>query len=217
MFLVPIADRMVRVTLRTITHTIPPQDVITRDNVPARVDAVAYFRVVDADASVVDIENYLQATSEIAKTTLRSVLGKAELDTLLSEREHLNEELQRIIDEQTEPWGIKVVAVEIKDVGIPQDMQRAMARQAEAERDRRAKVINAEAEFQAAARLAEAADLLSANPAAMELRYLQTLSEVGKGEGSTVLLPLPLDIISSVVRGAGDNGRGNGRGLAPID
>ena len=156
--LMPIADRMVRVTLRTITHTIPPQDVITRDNVPAHVDAVAYFRVVDADASVVDIEDYLRATSEIAKTTLRSVLGKAELDTLLSERERLNEDLQRIIDEQTEPWGIKVVTVEIKDVGIPQEMQRAMARQAEAERDRRAKVINAEAEFQAAARLAEAAD-----------------------------------------------------------
>jgi regulator of protease activity HflC (stomatin/prohibitin superfamily) len=216
-FLVPIADRMVRVTLRTITHTIPPQDVITRDNVPARVDAVAYFRVVDADASVIDIENYLQATSEIAKTTLRSVLGKAELDTLLSEREHLNEDLQRIIDEQTEPWGIKVVAVEIKDVGIPQDMQRAMARQAEAERDRRAKVINAEAEFQAAARLAEAADLLSRNPAALELRYLQTLSEVGKGEGSTVLLPLPLDVIGSVVRGVGEHGRANSRGLAPVD
>jgi regulator of protease activity HflC (stomatin/prohibitin superfamily) len=215
--LVPIADRMVRVTLRTITHTIPPQDVITRDNVPARVDAVAYFRVVDADASVVDIENYLQATSEIAKTTLRSVLGKAELDTLLSERERLNEDLQRIIDEQTEPWGIKVVAVEIKDVGIPQEMQRAMARQAEAERDRRAKVINAEAEFQAAARLAEAADLLSGNPAALQLRYLQTLSEVGKGEGSTVLLPMPLDVIGSIVRGAGDNGRGNGRRLAHVD
>jgi regulator of protease activity HflC (stomatin/prohibitin superfamily) len=215
--LVPIADRMVRVTLRTITHTIPPQDVITRDNVPARVDAVAYFRVVDADASVVDIENYLQATSEIAKTTLRSVLGKAELDTLLSERERLNEDLQRIIDEQTEPWGIKVVAVEIKDVGIPQEMQRAMARQAEAERDRRAKVINAEAEFQAAARLAEAADLLSGNPAALQLRYLQTLSEVGKGEGSTVLLPLPLDVIGSIVHGAGDNGRGNGRRPAHVD
>jgi regulator of protease activity HflC (stomatin/prohibitin superfamily) len=204
--LMPIADRMVRVTLRTITHTIPPQDVITRDNVPARVDAVAYFRVVDADASVVDIEDYLQATSEIAKTTLRSVLGKAELDTLLSERERLNEDLQRIIDEQTEPWGIKVVAVEIKDVGIPQDMQRAMARQAEAERDRRAKVINAEAEFQAAARLAEAATLLSADPAALQLRYLQTLAEVGKGEGSTVLLPLPLDVIGSVVRGVRQNG-----------
>ena len=140
------------------------------------------------------------------------MLGKAELDTLLSERERLNEDLQRIIDEQTEPWGIKVVAVEIKDVGIPQDMQRAMARQAEAERDRRAKVIDAEAEFQAAARLAEAADVLSANPAAMQLRYLQTLAEVGKGEGSTVLLPLPLDVIGSVVRGVGHNGRGNGDG-----
>ena len=215
--LVPIADRMVRVSLRTITHTIPPQDVITRDNVPARVDAVAYFRVVDADASIIDIEDYLQATSEIAKTTLRSVLGKAELDTLLSEREHLNEELQRIIDEQTEPWGIKVVTVEIKDVGIPQDMQRAMARQAEAERDRRAKVINAEAEFQAAARLAEAADLLSENPAALQLRYLQTLADVGKGEGSTVLLPLPLDVIGSVARAVGHNGRGNGTSVVQVD
>ena len=161
---------------------------------PARVDAVAYFRVVDADASVVDIEDHLRATSEIAKTTLRSVLGKAELDTLLAERERLNEDLQRIIDEQTEPWGIKVLTVEIKDVGIPQDMQRAMARQAEAERDRRAKVINAEAEFQAAARLAEAAEVLAGSPSAMQLRYLQTLAEVGKGEGSTVLLPLPLDV-----------------------
>jgi regulator of protease activity HflC (stomatin/prohibitin superfamily) len=211
-FLVPIADRMVRVTLRTITHTIPPQDVITRDNVPARVDAVAYFRVVDADASVVDIEDHLRATSEIAKTTLRSVLGKAELDTLLSERERLNDDLQRIIDEQTEPWGIKVLTVEIKDVGIPQNMQRAMARQAEAERDRRAKVINAEAEFQAASRLAEAADLLSGSPAAMQLRYLQTLGEVGKGQGSTVLLPLPLDIIGSLVRESRHNGHANGTG-----
>jgi regulator of protease activity HflC (stomatin/prohibitin superfamily) len=191
--LMPVLDRMVRVSLRTITHTVPPQDVITRDNVPARVDAVAYFRVIDADASVVDIEDYLRATSQIAQTTLRSVLGKADLDTLLSEREQLNEDLQRMIDEQTEPWGVKVVAVEIKDVGIPAGMQRAMARQAEAERERRAKVINAEAEYQAASRLAEAADLLSRNPAALQLRYLQTLSEVGKGEGSTVVLPLPLD------------------------
>jgi regulator of protease activity HflC (stomatin/prohibitin superfamily) len=176
-----------------------------------------YFRVVDADASVIDIEDYLQATSEIAKTTLRSVLGKVELDTLLSEREHLNEDLQRIIDEQTEPWGIKVVTVEIKDVGIPQDMQRAMARQAEAERDRRAKVINAEAEFQAAARLAEAADLLSNNPAALQLRYLQTLADVAKGEGSTVLLPLPLDVVGSVVRGIGHNGRGTGTNVVQVD
>jgi regulator of protease activity HflC (stomatin/prohibitin superfamily) len=199
--LMPVADRMVRVSLRTITHTIPPQDVITRDNVPARVDAVAYFRVVDADASVVDIEDYLRATSQIAQTTLRSVLGKADLDTLLSEREQLNDHLQQIIDDQTEPWGIKVVAVEIKDVGIPQGMQRAMARQAEAERERRAKIINAQAEFQAAAKLAEAADVISRNPAALQLRYLQTLSELGKGEGSTVLLPLPLDVLSPVLRG----------------
>ena len=215
--LMPIADRMVRVTLRTITHTIPPQDVITRDNVPARVDAVAYFRVVDADASVVDIEDYLRATSEIAKTTLRSVLGKAELDTLLSERERLNEDLQRIIDEQTEPWGIKVVTVEIKDVGIPQEMQRAMARQAEAERDRRAKVINAEAEFQAAARLVEAADVIAGSPAAMQLRYLQSLESVGQGEGSTVLLPLPLELIGSIVGPAHQNGRGHGTGVAHVD
>src|SRR3954454_12037962 len=215
--LMPIADRMVRVTLRTITHAIPPQDVITRDNVPARVDAVAYFRVVDPDASVVDIEDYLRATSEIAKTTLRSVLGKAEVDTLLSEGERLNADLQRIIDEQTEPWGIKVVTVEIKDVGIPQDMQRAMARQAEAERDRRAKVINAEAEFHAAARLTEAAQMLSATPAAMQLRYLQTLAEVGKGEGSTVLLPLPLDVIGSVVRELRHNGHANGTGHLSVD
>ena len=213
-FLLPFADRMVRVTLRTITHTIPPQDVITRDNVPARVDAVAYFRVVDADASVVDSEDYLRATAEISKTTLRSELGTAELDTLLSERERLNEDLQRIIDEQTEPWGIKVVTVEIKDVGIPQDMQRAMARQAEAERDRRAKVINAEAEFQAAARLTEAAEMLSRTPAAMQLRYLQTLAEVGKGEGSTVLLPLPLDVIGSLMHGADHNGRSHLPGAA---
>jgi regulator of protease activity HflC (stomatin/prohibitin superfamily) len=205
--LMPVVDRMVRVSLRTVTLTIPPQDVITRDNVPARVDAVAYFRVVDADASVIDIEDFLRATSQIAQTTLRSVLGKAELDTLLAERERLNEDLQRMIDEQTEPWGIKVTAVEIKDVGIPPGMQRAMARQAEAERERRAKVINAEAEFQAAARLAEAADLISRNPAALQLRYLQTLSEIGKGEGSTVLLPLPLDVIQNAMRAVGrDNG-----------
>jgi len=216
-FLLPIADRMVRVTLRTITHTIPPQEVITRDNVPARVDAVAYFRVVDADASVVDIEDHLRATSEIAKTTLRSVLGKAELDTLLAERERLNEDLQRIIDEQTEPWGIKVLMVEIKDVVIPQDMQRAMARQAEAERDRRAKVINAEAEFQAAARLAEAAEVLAGSPSAMQLRYLQTLAEVGKGEGSTVLLPLPLGVLGSLMGKTAHNGRGNGTSIVSVD
>jgi regulator of protease activity HflC (stomatin/prohibitin superfamily) len=200
--LVPVIDRMVRVSLRTVTLTIPPQDVITRDNVPARVDAVAYFRVIDPDASVIDIEDFLRGTSQIAQTTLRSVLGRADLDTLLAERERLNEDLQRMIDEQTEPWGVKVTAVEIKDVGIPAGMQRAMARQAEAERERRAKVINAEAEFQAAARLAEAADLLARNPAALQLRYLQTLSEVGKGEGSTVVLPLPLEVLGPLLKTA---------------
>jgi regulator of protease activity HflC (stomatin/prohibitin superfamily) len=210
--LIPVADRMVRIPLRTVTLTIPPQDIITRDNVTARVDAVAYFQVVDANASVVAIEDYMRATSQIAQTTLRSVLGKADLDTLLSEREQLNEHLQRIIDEQTEPWGIKVVTVEIKDVGIPGEMQRAMARQAEAERDRRAKVINAEAEFQAATRLAEAAEVLARNPGAMQLRYLQTLSEVGKGDGSTVLLPLPLDVIGPMLKAATThNGEVTGR------
>jgi regulator of protease activity HflC (stomatin/prohibitin superfamily) len=215
--LVPVADRMVRVPLRTVTLNVPPQDVITRDNVTARVDAVAYFRVVDANASVVDIEDYMRATSQIAQTTLRSVLGKADLDTLLAERENLNESLQRIIDDQTEPWGIKVVAVEIKDVGIPADMQRAMARQAEAERDRRAKVINAEAEFQAATRLAEAAEVLARNPGAMQLRYLQTLSEVGRGEGSTVLLPLPLELVAPALRAVSTahNGEVTGTG-APL-
>src|ERR687886_494226 len=193
--LIPIVDRMVRVDLRTVTFDIPPQDLITRDNVPAKVNAVAYYRVIDPVKSVVEVERVRTATSQIAQTTLRSVLGKADLDMLLAEREQLNESLQQIIDDQTDPWGVKVTTVEIKDVGIPQGMQRAMARQAEAERERRAKVINAEAEFQAAARLAEAADVISRNPAALQLRYLQTLSEIGKGEGSTVLLPLPLDVL----------------------
>src|SRR3954467_12188590 len=212
--LVPAIDRMVRVSLRTVTLNVPPQDVITRDNVPVRVDAVVYFRVVDPNCAVVAVESYLKATSQIAQTTLRSVLGRADLDALLSERDQLNDELQKIIDDQTEPWGVKVTTVEIKDVGIPQDMQRAMARQAEAERERRAKVINAEAEFQAAARLTEAAEMLSGTPGAMQLRYLQTLAEVGKGEGSTVLLPLPLDVIGSVMRGAGHNGRSHLPGVA---
>jgi len=165
--LIPIVDRMVRVDLRTVTFEVPPQDVITRDNVPAKVNAVAYFRVVDPVKSVVEVERIRAATSQIAQTTLRSVLGRADLDMLLAEREQLNESLQQIIDDQTDPWGVKVTTVEIKDVGIPQDMQRAMARQAEAERDRRAKVINAEAEFQAAARLAQAAERLSRTPAAI--------------------------------------------------
>src|SRR4029079_18605949 len=168
-----------------------------RDNVPVRVDAVVYFRVVDPNAAIVQVENFHKATSQIAQTTLRSVLGKADLDMLLSEREELNEELQKIIDDQTEPWGIKVTTVEIKDVGIPAAMQHAMARQAQAERERRAKVINAEGEFQAAARLSEAADVISQNPTPLQLRYLQTLSEIGTNQNSTIVFPL--DIVKPVV------------------
>jgi regulator of protease activity HflC (stomatin/prohibitin superfamily) len=197
--LMPAIDRMVRVSLRTVTLNVPPQDVITRDNVPVRVDAVVYFRVVDPNAAIVQVESYLKATSQIAQTTLRSVLGKADLDTLLAEREELNEELQKIIDDQTEPWGVKVTTVEIKDVGIPQNMQRAMARQAEAERERRAKIINAEGEFQASARLAEAAEVISKNPTTIQLRYLQTLSEIGINQNSTVVFPLPIDLIQPLL------------------
>jgi len=193
--LIPGVDRMVRVDLRTIVLDIPPQDLITRDNVPAKVNAVAYFRVVDASSAVVEVERYVAATSQIAQTTLRSVLGKAELDMLLAERERLNEALQQIIDEQTDPWGVKVTVVEIKDVEIPSGMQRAMARQAEAERERRAKVIHAEGEFQASQRLRDAADVISGNPAALQLRYLQTLTEVGVNQNSTIVFPLPLDVI----------------------
>lgn len=193
--LVPLVDRMVRVGLRTVTLNIPAQEVITRDNVPARVTAVAYFRVVDADRAVVEVEDYLSATLQIAQTTLRSVLGKAELDTLLAERERLNEDLQKIIDQQTEPWGVKVTIVEIKDVEIPENMQRAIARQAEAERERRAKIINAEGEFQASAKLADAADVMSRNPTTLQLRYLQTLLEVGGNNNSTVIFPIPIDLI----------------------
>ena len=177
--LIPLIDRMVKVELRTVTLSIPPQEVITRDNVPCRVNAVAYFRVVDQNRAVVEVENYLVATSQISQTALRSVLGKAELDQLLADRERLNEELQKIIDESTEPWGVKVTAVEIKDVEIPEQMQRAMARQAEAERERRAKIINSEGEFQAAQKLTDAADIISTNPASLQLRYLQTLLEIG--------------------------------------
>jgi regulator of protease activity HflC (stomatin/prohibitin superfamily) len=226
--LIPGVDRMVRVSLRTVTLNIPPQNVITCDNVPAHVDAVAYFRVVDPSASVVDIENAVVATSQIAQTTLRSVLGKADLDALLSERERLNEDLQQIIDEQTEPWGIKVSTVEIKDVGIPSTMQRAMARQAEAERERRAKVIHAEGEHQAAAKLAEAAAVISQQPAALQLRYLQTLREIGAEQSSTIVFPLPIDLVkplmgaiealpqATAAREPGELPKGNGAGqLAP--
>ncbi|HZE03828.1 MAG TPA: slipin family protein [Solirubrobacteraceae bacterium] len=195
LLLVPMIDRMVRVSLRTVTLTIPPQEIITRDNVPARVTAVAYYRVIDSRKAVTEVESYQSATLQIAQTSLRSVLGVVDLDTLLSEREHLNESLQRVIDTQTEPWGIKVTTVEIKDVEIPERMQHAIARQAEAERERRAKIINAEGEAQAASRLAEAADVIGRNPVTLQLRYLQTLREIGGSQNSTIVFPMPIDLV----------------------
>jgi regulator of protease activity HflC (stomatin/prohibitin superfamily) len=197
--LIPAVDRMVRMSLRTVTMRIPHQEVITRDNVPVKVAAVAYFRVIDPMKSVVEVEDHMNATLQISQTTLRSVLGKVELDHLLSERERLNESLQQIIDEQTEPWGIKVTVVEIKDVEIPERMQQAIARQAEAERNRRAKVINAEGEFQAADRLAEAADVIRPNPVTIQLRYLQALSDISANQAATIVFPLPLDLIKPLV------------------
>ncbi len=193
--LIPAVDRMVRVSLRTVTLRIPHQEVITRDNVPVKVAAVVYFRVIDPTKSVVEVEDHVNATLQIAQTTLRSVLGKAELDTLLSERESLNESLQQIIDEHTEPWGIKVSVVEIKDVEIPDRMQSAIARQAEAERTRRAKVINSEGEYQAAAKLAQAAEVIEPNPVTLQLRYLQALTEISSNAGSTIVFPLPIDML----------------------
>ena len=193
--LIPIIDRMVKVDLRTITLNIPPQEVITRDNVPARVNAVAYFRIVEPKASVVQVENFMVATSQIAQTTLRSVLGQHLLDELLAERDKINSILQEIIDEATSPWGIKVSIVEVKDVEIPAGMQRAMARQAEAERERRAKVINAEGEFQASERLKDAAMVMAATPMALQLRYLQTLLELGSSQATTIVFPAPLDLL----------------------
>jgi regulator of protease activity HflC (stomatin/prohibitin superfamily) len=193
--LIPIVDRMVKVDLRTITLTIPPQEVITKDNVPVRVNAVAYFRIVDPKAAIVQVENFMVATSQIAQTTLRSVLGQHLLDELLSERDKINVILQEIIDEATAPWGIKVSIVEVKDVEIPSGMQRAMARQAEAERERRAKVINAEGEFQASERLKDAALVIEEHPIALQLRYLQTLLEIGSANSSTIVFPAPVDLI----------------------
>ncbi|MFZ2173703.1 MAG: slipin family protein [Rhodococcus sp. (in: high G+C Gram-positive bacteria)] len=203
--LIPAIDRMERVSLRTVTLKIPVQEVITRDNVPAKVTAVTYFRVIDANRAIVEVEDFLAATSQIAQTTLRSILGKAELDALLSERERLNEDLQKVIDQQTEPWGVKVTTVEIKDVEIPANMQRAIARQAEAERERRAKVINAEAEFQASAKLADAADVISRNPTTLQLRYLQTLGEMGGENNSTIVFPLPLDLVRPFLTAEGSS------------
>jgi regulator of protease activity HflC (stomatin/prohibitin superfamily) len=200
--LIPIVDRMVKVDLRTITLNIPPQEVITKDNVPARVNAVAYFRIVDPKAAIVQIENFMVATSQIAQTTLRSVLGQHLLDELLSERDKINTILQEIIDEQTAPWGIKVSIVEVKDVEIPSGMQRAMARQAEAERERRAKVINAEGEFQASERLRDAAAVMSREPIAIQLRYLQTLLEIGSANATTIVFPAPIDLIQPLLERA---------------
>jgi regulator of protease activity HflC (stomatin/prohibitin superfamily) len=196
--LVPTIDRMVRVSLRTVTLAVAPQEVITRDNVPVRVTAVAYYRVIDPSRAIIEVESFHKATLQIAQTALRSVLGGADLDTLLAERERLNEALQHVIDAQTEPWGIKVTTVEIKDVEIPERMQHAIARQAEAERERRAKIINAEGELQAASALAEAADVIARNPVTIQLRYLQTLREIGGAQNSTVVFPVPLDLIGSV-------------------
>jgi len=199
-FLVPLVNRMVKVDLRTVTMDVPPQDVITRDNVPARVTAVIYFRVVDPNKSVIEVEDYVQATSQISQTTLRSVLGKKELDDLLANREAINAELQSIIDEQTEPWGIKVSVIEVKDVEIPQQMQRAMSRQAESERERRAKIIAAEGEYQAADRLRQAADQLD-TPTAVQLRLFQTISEISTEQNSTIILPVPIDLFQPFIDG----------------
>lgn len=193
--LIPLVDRMVKVSLRTIVLDVPPQDVITRDNVSVKVSAVVYFRVLDASKAIVEVENFLFATSQLSQTTLRSILGQSELDELLAEREKINKWLQEIIDMQTEPWGIKVSLVEVKHIDLPQEMQRAMAKQAEAERERRAKVIAAEGEFQASTKLAEAAKILSTDPAALQLRYLQTLTIVAAENNSTTLFPIPIDLL----------------------
>jgi regulator of protease activity HflC (stomatin/prohibitin superfamily) len=211
-FLIPIVDRMVKVDLRTVTMDVPPQDLITRDNVPARVNAVVYFRVLDPNKSVIEVENYVLATSQISQTTLRSVLGQKDLDDLLTDRESINEELQAIIDQQTDPWGVKVSVVEVKDVEIPQGMQRSMAGQAEAERERRAKIIAAEGEYQASERLRQAADRLE-SPTALQLRLFQTLAEISSEQSSTVILPVPMDLFRPYL--GASNGSGDGHARQP--
>jgi regulator of protease activity HflC (stomatin/prohibitin superfamily) len=208
--LLPIIDKMVKVSLRTITMDVPPQDVITKDNVTIKVNAVIFFRVLDAAKAVIAVEDYLYATSQLAQTTLRSVLGQEELDDLLASRDKINAQLTRIIDEHTTPWGIKVTAVEVKNVDLPQDMQRAMSKQAEAERERRAKVINADGELQAAAKLAEAAEVLSRFPFALQLRYLQTMREIASERNTTTFFPVPMDLLGAAMRSLG--GPSDGRG-----
>jgi regulator of protease activity HflC (stomatin/prohibitin superfamily) len=198
--LIPVIDRMVRVSLRTVAMDVPPQDVITRDNVSVKVSAVIYFRVMDPTRAVIEVENYLYATSQLAQTTLRSVCGQSELDELLAERDKINLQIQEILDSHTEPWGVKVSMVEVKQIDLPVEMQRAIARQAEAERERRAKVINAEGEFQAAARLAEAAVIIAKEPTALQLRYLQTLVEVAAEKNSTTIFPIPIDLLSPFLK-----------------
>ena len=198
--LIPVVDRMVRVDMRTITMDVPPQDVITRDNVSIKVNAVVYFRVVDANKAIIEVENYLYATSQLSQTTLRSVCGQVELDEILAEREKLNVQLQEILDRSTDSWGIKVTHVEVKYIDLPQEMQRAMAKQAEAERERRAKVINAEGEFQAAQKLADAARVISDQPIALQLRYLQTLVQIGTENNSTTIFPVPIDLFKPFMR-----------------
>ncbi|MCO5222024.1 MAG: SPFH domain-containing protein [Thermomicrobiales bacterium] len=193
--LLPFVERMTKVDLRTVTMDVPSQEVITRDNVTVRVNAVSYFRVIDPAAAVTNVTDYIRATSQIAQTTLRSVLGQSSLDELLAEREKINAELQRIIDEQTEPWGVKISIVEVKDVELPQSMQRAMARQAEAEREKRAKIIHAEGEFQASQQLSEAANVIAREPVALQLRYLQTLGEIGTEKNTTIVFPLPIELL----------------------
>ncbi len=199
--IIPIIDRMVKVSLRTIAMDVPPQDIITKDNVSVKVNAVLYFRVIDPSKAIVEVEDYLYATSQLAQTTLRSVLGQAELDELLSARDKINQELQQIIDHHTDPWGIKVSLVEVKHVDLPAEMQRAMARQAEAERERRAKIIHAEGESQAAQTLADAAKVISVYPQALQLRYLQTLTEIAAENNSTTIFPVPIDLVESFIKG----------------
>jgi regulator of protease activity HflC (stomatin/prohibitin superfamily) len=198
--IIPFIDKLVRVSLRTVAMDVPPQDVITKDNVSVKVNAVIYFRVVDPQRAIIEVEDYLYATSMMSQTTLRSVLGQGQLDDLLARREEINTELQRIIDTQTEPWGVKVSAVEVKNVDLPQEMQRAIARQAEAERERRSKVIHAEGEYQAAQRLADAANIMSQNPVSLQLRYLQTLVEIAAEKNSTTIFPIPIDILSPFMK-----------------
>jgi len=218
--IIPIVERMVIVDLRIVTMDVPRQDVITRDNVTVKVDAVIYFRVTDPDAAVVKVMDYVRATSLVAQTTLRSILGQSDLDELLSKREQLNQQLQKIIDDATEPWGVKVTIVEVRDVALPPEMVRAMSKQAEAERERRAKIIHAEGEFQAAEKLSEAGKIMAATPTTLQLRYLQTLTEISSEHHSTVIFPVPIDVLSQFVRGmsgGGGTGQGAGRRQIPVE